>query len=185
MRKLNSSHFFLVILFKLITVQLIAQQLPIQTFSLASEHFTTTKLDGLQVDWRLDLGMTAMALDQSNQYHFSAGFLQPSINRFTKDGLEGKYNPSIELRTSVRGDAMLLFSKEPDLILFGYTIYNLHGQVILSDPTKYRSGYAGRYIDTNRLSSGVYIMQVFYLPEFLSFENKNNYWMKTIKFIKP
>ena len=185
MRKLNSSHFFLIILFKLITVQLIAQQLPIQTFSLASEHFTTTKLDGLQVDWRLDLGLTALALDQSNQYHFSAGFLQPSINRFTKDGLEGKYNPSIELRTSVRGDAMLLFSKEPDLILFGYTIYNLHGQVILSDPTKYRSGYAGRYIDMNRLSSGVYIMQVFYLPEFLSFENKNNYWIKHIKFIKP
>ena len=185
MRKLNSSHFFLIILFKLITVQLIAQQLPIQTFSLASEHFTTTKLDGLQVDWRLDLGMTAMALDQSNQYHFSAGFLQPSINRFTKDGLEGKYNPSIELRTSFRGDAMILFSKEPDLILFGYSIYNLHGQFILSDPTKYRSGYAGRYIDMNRLSSGVYIMQVFYLPEFLSFENKNNYWIKHIKFIKP
>ena len=185
MRKLNSSHFFLIILFKLITVQLIAQQLPIQTFSLASEHFTTTKLDGLQVDWRLDLGMTAMALDQSNQYHFSAGFLQPSINRFTKDGLEEKYNPSIELRTSVRGDAMMLFSKEPDLILFGYTIYNLHGQVILSDPTKYRSGYAGRYIDMNRLSSGVYIMQVFYLPESISFDNKNNYWVKYIKFIKP
>ena len=149
MRKLNSSHFFLIILFKLITVQLIAQQLPIQTFSLASEHFTTTKLDGLQVDWRLDLGMTAMALDQSNQYHFSAGFLQPSINRFTKDGLDGKYHPSIELRTSFRGDAMILFSKEPDLILFGYSIYNLHGQFILSDPTKYRSGYAGKKVEMN------------------------------------
>ena len=185
MRKLNSSHFFLVILFKLITVQLIAQQLPIQTFSLASEHFTTTKLDGLQVDWRLDLGMTAMALDQSNQYHFSAGFLQPSINRFTKDGLEGKYNPSIELRTSVRGDAFVIFSKEPDLIFFDCKIYNLQGQVLISDPTKYRSGYAGKYFDMNRLSSGIYIMQVFFLPEFLSVDNKNNYWMKTIKFIKP
>ena len=185
MRKLNSSHFFLIILFKLITVQLIAQQLPIQTFSLASEHFTTTKLDGLQVDWRLDLGLTALALDQSNQYHFSAGFLQPSINRFTKDGLEGKYNPSIELRTSVNGDAILLFSKEPDLILFGYKIYNLHGQIIISNPTKYRSGYQGRPIAINTFSTGVYIMQVFYLPEFLSFENKNNYWIKHIKFIKP
>ena len=185
MRKLNSSHFFLVILFKLITVQLIAQQLPIQTFSLASEHFTTTKLDGLQVDWRLDLGMTAMALDQSNQYHFSAGFLQPSINRFTKDALEGKYHPSIELRTSFRGDAMILFSKEPDLILFGYSIYNLHGQFILSDPTKYRSGYAGKKVDMNGLPSGVYIMQVFYLPESMMFDGNNNYSIKTIKFIKP
>ena len=185
MRKLNSSHFFLIILFKLITVQLIAQQLPIQTFSLASEHFTTTKLDGLQVDWRLDLGMTAMALDQSNQYHFSAGFLQPSINRFTKDGLDEKYHPSIELRTSFRGDAMILFSKEPDLILFGYSIYNLHGQFILSDPTKYRSGYAGKKVDMNGLPSGVYIMQVFYLPESMMFDGNNNYSIKTIKFIKP
>jgi len=173
MRKLNSSHFFLVILFKLITVQLIAQQLPIQTFSLASEHFTTTKLDGLQVDWRLDLGMTAMALDQSNQY------------RFTKDGLEGKYNPSIELRTSVRGDAFVIFSKEPDLIFFDCKIYNLHGQVILSDPSKYRSGYAGRPIDIHALASGIYIIQVYYLPEFLTFDNKTNYWIKSIKFIKP
>ena len=185
MRHLNAYKLSLIILFQLAIPLLYGQQLPIQTFSLAADYFVTTQGDGLQVDWRLDLGLTALALDQSNQYHFSAGFLQPSINRFTKDGLEGKYNPSIELRTSVRGDAMLLFSKEPDLILFGYTIYNLHGQVILSDPTKYRSGYAGRYIDMNRLSSGVYIMQVFYLPEFLSFENKNNYWIKHIKFIKP
>ncbi len=185
MRHLNAYKLSLTILFQLAIPLLYGQQLPIQTFSLAADYFVTTQGDGLQVDWRLDLGLTALALDQSNQYHFSAGFLQPSINRFTKDGLEGKYNPSIELRTSVRGDAMLLFSKEPDLILFGYTIYNLHGQVILSDPTKYRSGYAGTHIDMNRLSSGVYIMQVFYLPEFLSFENKKNYWIKHIKFIKP
>ena len=185
MRKLNSIRFFFVILFKLIMLQLNGQQLPLQTFSLASDYFLTTQLDGLQVDWRLDLGITAMVLDQSNQYHFSAGFLQPSVNRFTKQGLEGKYNPSIELRTSVSGDAIVIFSKEPDLIFFDCKIYNLHGQVILSDPTKYRSGYAGRYIDTNRLSSGVYIMQVYYLPEFLSFDNKTNYWVKSLKFIKP
>ncbi len=185
MRHLNSCKFLLLILFQLAIPLLYGQQLPLQTFSLAADHYVTTLADGLQVDWRLDLGLTTMALDQSNRYHFSAGFLQPSINRFTKDGLEEKYNPSIELRTSVRGDAMMLFSKEPDLILFGYTIYNLHGQVILSDPTKYRSGYAGRYIDMNRLSSGVYIMQVFYLPESISFDNKNNYWVKYIKFIKP
>ena len=185
MHYLNTIFIFLLILLQLAFTPSNAQQLPLQTFSLAADHFMTTQVDGLQVDWRLDLGLTTMPLDQSNLYHFSAGFLQPSINRFSKDGLEGKYNPSIELRTSVRGDAMLLFSKEPDLIFFGYTIYNLHGQAILSDPTKYRSGYAGRYIDLNRLSSGVYIMQVFFLPEFLSFDNKTNYWMKHIKFIKP
>jgi hypothetical protein len=185
MRHLHSNNFILLILFQLAIPRLYGQQLPLQIFSLASDHFVISGLDGLQVDWRLDLGLTAMALDQSNQYHFSAGFLQPSVNRFTKDGLEGKYHPSIELRTSFRGDAMILFSKEPDLILFGYSIYNLHGQFILSDPTKYRSGYAGKNVDMHGLSSGVYIMQVFYLPEFLSFDNKNNYWIKYIKFIKP
>jgi len=165
--------------------QLNGQQLSIHTYSLAADQFVTNKLDGIQVDWRLDLGMTNIALDQSNQYHFSAGFLQPSINRFTKDGLEGKYNPSIELRTSVMGDVVVVYSKEPDLIFFDCKIYNLHGQVILSDPTKYRSSYSGRRINMNALASGVYIMRVSYLPEFLTFDNKVNYWIKFLKFIKP
>jgi hypothetical protein len=125
-----------------------------------------------------------MLLDQSNSFSLTTGFLQPSVNRFTKDALEGKYHPSIELRTFFRGDAMILFSKEPDLILFGYSIYNLHGQVIISDLTKYRSSYAGKNVDMNGLSSGVYIMQVFYLPESMMFDGNNNYSIKTIKFIK-
>ena len=181
MRYFNSYRFLLLNLFQLTISPMYGQDLPLQAFSLATDYFLSSKVEGFQMDWRLDLGLNAMLLNQSNQYHFSAGFLQPSINRFTKDGLEGKYNPSIELRTSVGGNAMLLFSKEPDLILFGYTIYNLHGQVILSDPTKYRSGYAGRSIDINTLSSGVYLLQVFYVPEFPGFDNKNNYWMKTIR----
>ena len=111
MRHLNAYKLSLIILFQLAIPLLYGQKLPLQTFSLAADYFVTYQGDGLQVDWRLDLGLTALALDQSNQYHFSAGFLQPSINRFTKDGLEGKYNPSIELRTSVGGNAMLLFSK--------------------------------------------------------------------------
>jgi hypothetical protein len=162
-----------------------AQQLPLQTLSLASNNFVATQVDGLQVDWRLDLGLTSILLDQSSNYHFSAGFLQPSINRFTKDVLEGKYNPSIELRTSNRGDAIVLFSKEPDLIFFDCKVYNLHGQVVLSDPIKYRSSYVGRQIDINALASGVYFMQVYYLPEFLTFDHKTIYWFKSIKFIKP
>ena len=185
MHYFNSYRFSLLILFQLAIIKLYGQQLPLQIFSLASAHFMSSKLDGLQVDWRLDLGPTAVLLDQSNQYHFSAGFLQPSINRFSKDGLEEKYNPSFELRTSIRGDAILMFSKEPDLILYGYKIFNLHGQVIHSDLTKYRSGYQARQIDINSFSSGIYIMQVLYLPETMTFDNKTNYWVKYIKFLKP
>ena len=130
MHYLNTIFIFLLILLQLAFTPSNAQQLPLQTFSLAADHFMTTQVDGLQVDWRLDLGLTTMPLDQSNLYHFSAGFLQPSINRFSKDGLEGKYNPSIELRTSVRGDAIVLYSKEPDLIFFDckitikFTLFN-------------------------------------------------------------
>ena len=75
--------------------------------------------------------------------------------------------------------------KPPPVVVVEPSLAAAGAVVILSDPTKYRSGYAGRYIDLNRLSSGVYIMQVFFLPEFLSFDNKTNYWMKHIKFIKP
>lgn len=185
MRYLKSVYIFLLMLLQCVYTPSNAQQLTLQTLSLASNNFVSTQVDGIQVDWRLDLGLTSIILDQSSNYHFSAGFLQPSINRFTKDQLEGKYNPSIELRTSNRGDAIVLFSKEPDLIFFDYKVYNQHGQVILSDPTKYRSSYAGRQIDINALASGVYFMHVYYLPEYLTFDHKTNYWIKTIKFIKP
>jgi hypothetical protein len=185
MRYQNSNRLSLLALFLMAISPMYGQYLPLQTFSLASDHFMSSKVDGMQMDWRLDLGLNTIQLDQSNHYYFTAGFLQPNVNRFSKDGLEEKYNPSIELRTSARGDAMLLFSKEPDLILFGYKIYTLHGQLIMSDSTKYRSGYQGRPIDINTFSTGVYIMQVFYLPEFLTLDNKNNYWIKYIKFVKP
>ena len=185
MRYLKTVYIFLWMLLQCMYTPSNAQQLPLQTLSLASNNFVSTQVDGIQVDWRLDLGLTSILLDQSSNYHFSAGFLQPSINRFTKDGLEGKYNPSIELRTSVMGDVVVVYSKEPDLIFFDCKIYNLHGQVILSDPTKYRSSYSGRRINMNALASGVYIMRVSYLPEFLTFDNKVNYWIKFLKFIKP
>lgn len=185
MRPLKSMYFCFFIVIQLFVAPLYGQQLPLQTFSLAADHFVSGQVDGLQMDWRLDLGLTAMPLDQSNAYLISAGFFQPTVNRFGNDGVWGKYNPSIELRTSFGGDAIVLFSKEPDLILFGFKIFNLQGQVLVSDPTTYRSSYNGRSINMNAMNSGIYIMQVFYLPEYMMFDPKNNYWVKTIKFIKP
>ena len=178
-------HFCFSILVQLFVTQLHGQQLPIQTFSLASNNFVAAQVDGLQMDWRLDLGLTALPLDQSNAYCFSAGFLQPNVNRFEEDGLWKKFNPSIEVKNTFRRDAIVLFSKEPDLILFGYKIMNMHGQIIISDQTKYRSSYQGRSIDLHTMSSGVYIMQILYLPEWMTLDGKSNYWVKYIKFIKP
>jgi len=185
MRHFKSNFYYLLLLLQLFIVQLYGQVLPLQTLSLAADSYAPIQVDGLQIDWRLDLGPTTMMLDQSISYHFTAGFLQPTINRFTKDGLWEKYNPSIELKNTFRTDAIVLFSKEPDLILFGYKIMNMHGQIIISDQTKYRSSYQGRSIDLHTMSSGVYIMQILYLPEWMTLDGKSNYWVKYIKFIKP
>jgi len=185
MQHVKSIYIFLVLLLQLSTHSLHGQQLPLQAFSLASNNFVSAQLDGLQMDWRLDVGLTAIPLNQSNAYFFSAGFLQPIINRFASDALWEKYNPSIEIKNAFSGDAVVLFSKEPDLILFGFKIFNLQGQVLVNDQTKYRSSYVGRSINMNAMNSGIYIMQVIYLPEYMMFNGNNNYWVKTIKFIKP
>lgn len=182
---LKSIYIFLLLQLQLFTYSLYGQQLPLQAFSIAADHFVAAHVDGLQMDWRLDLGLTSMLLDQSNNNHFTAGFLQPTINRFASDALWEKYNPSIEVKNAFSGDAIILFSKEPDLILFGFKIFNLQGQVLVNDQTRYRSSYAGRSINMNVMNSGIYIMQVFYLPEYMMFNGNNNYWVKTIKFIKP
>jgi hypothetical protein len=185
MGHLKSIYFYFLLLLQLLVAQLYGQQLPLKTFSLASYSFVSSNVDGLQVDWRLDLGLTNMLLNQSNSYHFTAGFLQPTMNRFANDGIWGKYNPSIELKNTFSGDAIVLFSKEPDLILFGFKLFNLQGQVLVSDQTKYRSSYAGRSINMNTMNSGIYIVQVFYLPEYMMFDQNTNYWVKYLKFIKP
>jgi hypothetical protein len=185
MRHFKSISFYFLIVLQLLIVQLHGQQLPLQAFSLAADHFVADHVDGLQMDWRLDLGLTAIPLEHSNAYFFSAGFLQPTINRFGNDLIREKYNPSIEIKNTFPGDAIILFSKEPDLILFGFKIFNLQGQVLVSDQTKYRSSYTGRSINMNAMNSGIYIMQVYYLPEYMMLDLNRNYWVKTIKFIKP
>ena len=185
MRHFKSISFYFFIVLQLLMMQLHGQQLPFQSFSLAGDYYVPTNVDGIQMDWRLDIGPTAMTLEHSNAYFFSAGFLQPTINRFGNDLIREKYNPSIEIKNTFPGDAIILFSKEPDLILFGFKIFNLQGQVLVSDQTKYRSSYAGRSINMNAMNSGIYIMQVFYLPEYMMFDHNTNYWVKTIKFIKP
>jgi hypothetical protein len=184
MRYNKSIYVFLLLQLQLSTNGLHGQQMPLQTFSLAGDHYVAAHLDGLQLDWRLDLGLTSINLDKSNSYQFTAGFLQPTINRFTNDGIWEKDNPSIELKNTFNRNVIVLYSKEPDLVLFGFKIFNLHGQLLALDQNKYKSSYAGRSINIHAMASGVYIMQVFYLPEQMAFDINTIYWMKTLKFIK-
>lgn len=183
MGHLKSIYFYFLILLQLFVAPLDGQVLPLQAFSLAANSYVSTNMDGLQMDWRLDLGLTSMLLGQSNSFSLTTGFLQPTVNRFANDGLSKKYNLSIELKNTFTRDGIVLFSKEPDLILFGYKIMNVHGLVIASDQITFRSGYKGRSIDISAMPGGVYIMQVLYLPESMM-DDKKNYGVKYIKFIK-
>jgi hypothetical protein len=184
MGHLKSIYFYFLILLQIFVAQLFGQQLPLQAFSLASNSFVSSNVDGLQMDWRLDLGLTSILFNQPNSFHFTAGFFQPTVNRFANNGLSEKYNLSIELKNTFPGDGIILFSKEPDLILFGYKIMNLYGLVIASDQITFRSGYKGRSIDISTMPGGVYILQVLYLPESMMMDDKKNYGVKYIKFIK-
>lgn len=165
--------------------QLYGQMIPLQAFCLASETAVIPQSDGFQVDWRLDLGVTDIALDKSHAYHFSAGFLQPNMNRFPMIDQWRKYNPSIELKYNYHGEAIVLVSTEPDLILYGFKIFDLRGQELISNQTKYMSSFLAKSIDMRPLASGVYMMQVFYLPELMTLDSKSTYWIKYVKFIKP
>ena len=100
MRHFKSISFYFLIVLQLLIVQLHGQQLPFQSLSLAGGYYVPTNVDGLQMDWRLDIGLTAMTLEHSNAYLFSASFLQPTINRFTDDMIWKKYNPSIEIKNT-------------------------------------------------------------------------------------
>ncbi len=165
--------------------QIYGQMIPLQTFCLASETAIIPQTDGFQVDWRLDLGVTVIQLDKSHTYHFSAGFLQPNMNRFSMIDQWNKYNPNIELKYNYYGEAIVLVSNEPDLILYGFKIFDLRGQELISNQTKYMSSFLAKSIDMRPLASGVYMMQVFYLPEWMTLDSKSTYWIKYVKFIKP
>lgn len=165
-------------------VHLYAQVMPLQTFSLAADRFVYIQEDGMDIDWRLDLGVTAIQLQQSNTFLFSAGFLQPNINRFKKEVWE-KYNPGFSIKYNFLGNAITLVSKEPDLILYGFKIFDLNGQELISNKTKYLSSYLSKPIEINTLANGIYIMQIYYLPELMTADHYNAYWVKHIKFIKP
>jgi len=185
MNVLKTICFLLIMILQLLSVDASSQMIKLQSFCLAAESFVTAQRDGFQVDWRLDLGVTDIALDKSHAYHFSAGFLQPNMNRFPMIDQWRKYNPSIELKYNYHGEAIVLVSTEPDLILYGFKIFDLLGQELISNQTKYMSGFLSKSIDMRPLASGVYMMQVFYLPEWMTLDSKSTYWIKYVKFIKP
>ena len=100
MGHLKSIYFYFLILLQLFVAPLDGQVLSLQAFSLAANSYVSTNMDGLQMDWRLDLGLTSMLLGQSNSFSLTTGFLQPTVNRYANGGLSEKNNLSIELKNT-------------------------------------------------------------------------------------
>lgn len=161
-----------------------AQTKTVQAFTIAAENYTPPNTKGLQFDWRIDLGSTAIELNQSSTYFFIAGMLQPNINRFANAATWKLRDPEIHLRYNDHSHTLLLFSSAPDLIIYGFTLFDANGRLIKTDVTKTASSCFTKFIDLHLHSQGIYYMLVYYLPDNLSLSDTNNYWTKTLKLIK-
>lgn len=159
------------------------QATSMQSFTIAAGSFYSNQIDALQIEWRLDLGLTALEMNNAPNYLFTPGFIQPIINRFTNKIEKDKYDPKIQLRYNHSGHKAFLFSNETDLMIYGFQIVDLHGRIIFKDQSMFASSYFNKPLELSNLSTGTYFVFVFYLPESIS-PIQNNYWMKSLKLLK-
>lgn len=184
MRKRLLKKSSLIIILHLLSGRLQAQYTHFQTFMLSADSFYPNQKEAIHLDWRLDLGITAIQLNLSPTYLFTAGFFQPITDRFLNSTPMKNDIPAIHIRYNYKGYPILLFSTETDLIIYGYQVFDLQGNLVLKDQTKFASSYLAKPINISPLSNGVYIMLVFYLPESMATIDNQNYWIKNIKIIK-
>lgn len=164
--------------------QLNAQDNVLQSITLAGGSFSDYEPGSFWIDWRLDLGCTAIEFNQSNAYFFTAGMFQPNVDRFSTLSAWKQYDPPIQLLYNESSRVVVLFSSAPDLIVYGFKIYNSNGRLLKTDATKAASSYLTKPIDLTGLSNGVYYMTVLYLPENIGLNQTNSYWIKTLKLLK-
>jgi hypothetical protein len=155
-----------------------------QSFTLAAGTYNSILVDEIQLDWRLDLGFTGIEFKQSKDYFFTAGYLQPSINRFQNFTDWKNADPSIKLYYNYPSANVTLVATAPDLIIYGFKIFTSSGILIKSDLTKIASSFLSKPIDISSHPKGIYYVLVYYLPEILGRDKINNYWTTTLKLIK-
>lgn len=155
----------------------------LESFTLSAGSFYSSRFDSMQVDWRLDLGLTAIQMNHAPSYLFTAGFFQPTIDRFTNNKIKEFYDPKIQLLYNDGGHKIFLFSNETDLVIYGFQIFDLYGRLVLKDQSKFASSYLRKSIDLTSLTTGVYFINIFYLPE-SNQVLQNNYWTKSLKLMK-
>lgn len=162
----------------------IGQPNSLQSFTTAAGSFYSNQSDALEIDWRLDLGLTAIEMNQAPPYLFTAGFIQPVIHRFTNKNEYENYDPKIQLRYSDGGRHVLLLSTETDLVIYGFQIIDLSGRLVFQNQSRFASSYLRIPIDLTTLTRGLYLVSIFYLPESIFPIDNKQYWIKNIKLLK-
>lgn len=155
-----------------------------QSFTISAASFNPLKSNANQYEWRLDLGVTSLELNQTKAYFFTAGMLQPNINRFKTINAWKQYDPLIQLRYQAPNHAIVLFSSAPDLIIFGFKLFDSNGRLLKTNATKIASSYLAHPIDLTGYSNGIYYIIVYYLPESIYEQQTSNYWTKTLKLLR-
>lgn len=173
---------FVILLFTNLIVN--AQGNSLQAISLASGTYYTKERPSIWVDWRLDLGISTLELNQTKAYFFTAGMLQPNINRFSTINDWKQYDPGIQLRYPIPGHTIVLVSSAPDLIFFGFKIFDSNGRLLKTDATKIASSYLAKPIDLTGHSNGIYYLIVYYLPERIDLHQTISYYTSTLKIMK-
>lgn len=153
-----------------------------QSFTQSSSYQFIQQTNLIQFDWQLDLGITAIALNQSPNHFYTAGFIQPNIYRHQQNKKPSHFDPNILIRYNEKAESIVLSSNESDLIIYGFQVFNFLGAKVFSNKTIISSSTLFLSTPITNLSSGIYFIQVNYLPENIS--SNFQFWIKTQKIIK-
>jgi hypothetical protein len=153
-----------------------------QSFTQSSSYQTLKQPNLIQLDWQLDLGITAIALNQSPNHFYTAGFIQPNIYRHQEHNKPVDFDPKFLIHYNENDQSIELSSMEADLIIYGLQVYSLTGSKIGTIKTKIASSRLFLSTPLSSLASGIYFIQVYYLPENISSDFQ--FWIKTQKIIK-
>ena len=181
---LFQQYFIYTVLYFSCSSKLYGQVSTFQSFTISAASYNPSNRISNQYEWRLDLGLTTLELNQTKAYFFTAGMLQPNINRFSTINDWKQYDPGIQLRYHAPGHTIVLISSVPDLIIFGFKIFDSNGRLLKTDATKIASYFLTKPIDMSGYTNGIYYIIVYYLPENIAMNQTNDYWTTTLKLLK-
>lgn len=162
--------------------RLFGQSFALQSFTQSADYYNSFNFSGFHLEWQLDLGMCTVSLNQSPEYFFTAGFIQPSIHRHQHNMKPIEFEPKILIQYNEPTHSVALSSKESDLIIYGVKVFNFSGMFLFGMKTKIASSHLSMSIPISNQSTGIYFVQVLYLPENIS--SNQQFWVKTQKIFK-